>query len=139
MSLAPFCSQLKSTRSVLNHRTCRAIEVTAAYSASDDEKANVSCFFELQVTTQEPRLSILPEVLLRVSKQPAQSLYVKPINLKSGTLVYQIPKIFVPAIDETLVEENRMMRHRYYSRNLKMDSGDYVGWTLRTVWAAMSG
>uniref|UniRef100_A0A7C8Z9U4 Uncharacterized protein n=1 Tax=Opuntia streptacantha TaxID=393608 RepID=A0A7C8Z9U4_OPUST len=68
------------------------------YSASDDERATTSCFFELQEIAPEPMQKTCPEVLFLSSTQPAQSLSQYPNNLKSELLEYQIPKSVVPAI-----------------------------------------
>ncbi|GKF29614.1 hypothetical protein Tco_0095956, partial [Tanacetum coccineum] len=41
----------------------------ATYSASADDIAVQSCFFDIQLTNLSPRNCIPPEVLLRVSRQ----------------------------------------------------------------------
>ena len=57
------------------------------YSASAVERAVISCFLELQVIAVDPKVNMFLEVLFLSSTDPAQSLSVKPLSLKSETCV----------------------------------------------------
>ncbi|GKG50015.1 hypothetical protein Tco_0518789, partial [Tanacetum coccineum] len=58
----------------------------AAYSASVDDIAVQSCFFDIQLTNLSPRNCIPPEVLLRVLRHPAWSTSEKAVSSKARIL-----------------------------------------------------
>ncbi|GJU22220.1 hypothetical protein Tco_1155562, partial [Tanacetum coccineum] len=63
----------------------------ATYSASAVGIAVQSCFFDIQRTSLSYRNWILPEVLLRVSRQPAWSVSEKAVSSKPESFGYQSP------------------------------------------------
>ncbi|GKG48151.1 hypothetical protein Tco_0510036, partial [Tanacetum coccineum] len=56
--------------------------ITTTYSASADDIAVQSCFFDIQLTNLSPRNCIPPEVLLRVSRHPVWSASEKAVSSK---------------------------------------------------------
>ncbi|GJR38393.1 hypothetical protein Tco_1214077 [Tanacetum coccineum] len=65
----------------------------ATYSASADDIAVQSCFFDIQLTNLSPRNSIPPEVLLRVSIHPAWFASEKAVSSKPESFGYQSPML----------------------------------------------
>nr|GEW05283.1 ribonuclease H-like domain-containing protein [Tanacetum cinerariifolium] len=57
----------------------------ATYSASADDIAVQSCFFDIQLTNLSPRNCIPPEVLLRVSMHPTLKIYETEVHQSSST------------------------------------------------------
>ncbi|GKE84218.1 hypothetical protein Tco_1557960 [Tanacetum coccineum] len=68
----------------------------ATYSASADDIAVQSCFFDIQLTNLSPRNCIPPEVILQVSRHPAWSASEKAVSSKPESFGYQSPMLMVP-------------------------------------------
>ncbi|GKA29548.1 hypothetical protein Tco_0715793 [Tanacetum coccineum] len=68
----------------------------ATYSASADDIAVQSCFFDIQLTNLSPRNYIPPEVFLRVSMHLAWSTSEKAVSSKPESFEYQSPMLMVP-------------------------------------------
>ncbi|KAE8650892.1 hypothetical protein Csa_023516, partial [Cucumis sativus] len=75
-----------------------AAEVAAAYSTSEDDKATLTCFFELQVTTPNSSVNTFAETLCLSSNELAQSLSVNPHSLKLENLEYKMPYYIAPTV-----------------------------------------
>ncbi|GJV21384.1 hypothetical protein Tco_1370404 [Tanacetum coccineum] len=60
----------------------------ATYSPSAEDIAVQSCFFDIQLTSLSPRNCIPPDVLLRVSKQPAWLASEKAVSSKPESFGY---------------------------------------------------
>ncbi|GJT75206.1 reverse transcriptase domain-containing protein [Tanacetum coccineum] len=74
-------------------RTETTTLITTTYSASADDIAVQSCFFNIQLTTLSPRNCIPPDVLLRVSMHPAWSASEKVVSSKTESFGYQSPML----------------------------------------------
>lgn len=61
------------------------------YSSSSDDKVTMDCFFETHATAPNSKLNTYPDVFFLSSTQPAKSLSIYPINLKSKYDVYRTP------------------------------------------------
>nr|GEV29979.1 hypothetical protein [Tanacetum cinerariifolium] len=82
----------------------------ATYSASADDIAVQSCFFNIQLTKLSPKNCIPPEVLLRVSRHPTWSASEKAVSSKTKSFGYQSP----------------MSMHRFIMDNPNITMEEYI-------------
>ncbi|GJV10419.1 hypothetical protein Tco_1351960, partial [Tanacetum coccineum] len=68
----------------------------ATYSASADDIAVQSYFFNIQLANLSPRNCIPPEVILQVSMHPTWSASEKTVSSKPEPFEYQSPMLMVP-------------------------------------------